>query len=193
MFFFSYSRTLQWADKAIAYGIEHNEDKGRFCGAVPKILEPRIDLRYVCQKKYEFRYLCELKRDSEDGKDIDRRNPVLLDVKTADNLPRDLVQCPEGHITHVSLAYDAYTACWTNDGKDIDFLAQYPTFPTRPLPSFACTGGLEDVPYTLVCDHRHDCPDSSDEEFCVFPRCSGSDFLQCSTTSQVKTLSRSTL
>nr|KAG5699356.1 hypothetical protein BaRGS_008264 [Batillaria attramentaria] len=30
---------------------------------------------------------------------------------------------------------------------------------------------IEHVPYTLVCDHRSDCNDDSDEDFCVFPPC----------------------
>ncbi|XP_070206294.1 G-protein coupled receptor GRL101-like [Littorina saxatilis] len=44
--------------------------------------------------------------------------------------------------------------------------------------------GSQRVPYSLVCDHRQQCADSSDETFCVFAPCSGSDPLQCATSNQ---------
>ena len=41
-----------------------------------------------------------------------------------------------------------------------------------PLPpSFTCANEMHGVPYTVVCDHRVDCADRSDEDFCVFPPC----------------------
>nr|KAG5693055.1 hypothetical protein BaRGS_028815 [Batillaria attramentaria] len=46
-------------------------------------------------------------------------------------------------------------------------------------PSFTCASGGGRVPYSLVCDHRQDCQDGSDEELCVFPTCTGSTPLQC--------------
>nr|KAG5708968.1 hypothetical protein BaRGS_004607 [Batillaria attramentaria] len=41
-----------------------------------------------------------------------------------------------------------------------------------PLPPvMTCTSAQQHVPYSLVCDHRKDCQDGSDEEFCVFDPC----------------------
>ena len=36
---------------------------------------------------------------------------------------------------------------------------------------FQCRDNSGCVPYTLVCDHRQDCADGSDEDFCVFQSC----------------------
>ncbi|KAL8601648.1 hypothetical protein ACOMHN_003914 [Nucella lapillus] len=41
--------------------------------------------------------------------------------------------------------------------------------PALSPPSFHCTSDKQRVSYTLVCDHRPDCSDASDERFCVFP------------------------
>nr|KAG5710982.1 hypothetical protein BaRGS_013716 [Batillaria attramentaria] len=41
----------------------------------------------------------------------------------------------------------------------------------RHTPSLPEMNEIEHVPYTLVCDHRSDCKDDSDEDFCVFPPC----------------------
>ncbi|XP_070206255.1 G-protein coupled receptor GRL101-like [Littorina saxatilis] len=49
---------------------------------------------------------------------------------------------------------------------------------------FKCSAGSQRVPYSLVCDHRQQCADSSDENFCVFAPCSGSTPLQCATSTQ---------
>ncbi|PVD34542.1 hypothetical protein C0Q70_05817 [Pomacea canaliculata] len=42
------------------------------------------------------------------------------------------------------------------------------------MPNFACIDGIRTLPFTLVCDHRYDCLDNSDEEFCVHRQCSDS-------------------
>ena len=71
-------------------------------------------------------------------------------------------------MTHEMFACDAPSACWvdavTNSRSCRSSLQPLP-------PSFTCTTGQYDVPYTLVCDHRPDCKDSSDESFCDFPSC----------------------
>ena len=43
-------------------------------------------------------------------------------------------------------------------------------FQTYP-PSFQCQSETQRVPYSLVCDHRQDCLDGSDETFCTFLPC----------------------
>jgi hypothetical protein len=55
---------------------------------------------------------------------------------------------------------------------------------------FPCISGHQHVSYTLVCDFKSDCTDSSDEDFCVFTGCSGSTPFTCADGRQV-TLSRS--
>ncbi|XP_070179106.1 G-protein coupled receptor GRL101-like [Littorina saxatilis] len=52
------------------------------------------------------------------------------------------------------------------------------------IPSFTCDNGVQQVPYTLLCDHRQECSDNSDEDFCQFQPCSGSTPLQCGSSKQ---------
>ena len=87
---------------------------------------------------------------------------------TRSDFPFKATSCPDGHVTHEMFACDAPSACWvdavTNSRSCRSSLQPLP-------PSFTCTTGQYDVPYTLVCDHRPDCKDSSDESFCDFPSC----------------------
>ena len=90
--------------------------------------------------------------------------------------------CPLDHVTHEFLACDVRSTCWS----DNDDTRQAWGFPWRGLcesqrnllPAFTCHDGVTHVPYTLVCDHRDDCHDGSDETFCTFPPCHGPRPLQ---------------
>ena len=105
-----------------------------------------------------------------------------------------MITCPAGHITHCFLAVDVNSACW-EPGDVIDkgtiLLQQNRSLTTcwhslaTLLVSFVCERSGDALPYTLVCDHRQDCWDNSDEEFCVFPLCSGRTPLKCSSREQV--------
>ena len=100
------------------------------------------------------------------------------------------VSCPQGHMTHVLLACDTSAACWA--GGDVTFSRHSdswatPTSQSCPMPlvgpplppSFACRSQDQHVVYSLVCDHRRDCLDGSDETFCHFPPCSHLSQFQC--------------
>ncbi|KAL8619709.1 hypothetical protein ACOMHN_025795 [Nucella lapillus] len=87
------------------------------------------------------------------------------------------VACPLGHFTHKFLACDLLTRCWAGDG---DVSAATCAFqPTPPPPSMSCMNGVKHIPYSLVCDHRADCGDNSDENLCVFPSCRLSGKFEC--------------
>ena len=91
--------------------------------------------------------------------------------------------CPSGHWTHKLLACDAQSACQHNDdsgrsgGSDAISLATLCQTPLSAL--FTCRDGVEQVAYSLVCDHSQDCLDASDEDFCVHSSCSGSWQFEC--------------
>ena len=87
---------------------------------------------------------------------------------TRSDFPFKVTSCPDGHVTHEMFACDLSSACWVNAATT----SRSCRSSLQPLPpSFTCTTGLDDVPYTLVCDHRPDCKDSSDESFCDYPPC----------------------
>ena len=154
-----------------------------------------IDLRYRCKQKYKSHYLCESKISIEDGNTGANRHHILQQTNMTANLSLNYIQCPRGHVTHRFLACDAQAACWTginkhSDEHDAGIQAWCAGSMGILPPPFWCRNQIQDVPYTFVCDHRHDCQDGSDENFCIFPACPSSAFIQCSTTPQVKVLRR---
>ncbi|KAK7108835.1 hypothetical protein V1264_016499 [Littorina saxatilis] len=98
------------------------------------------------------------------------------------------VVCPRGHLVHSFLACDPSSACFAAD--DIGFSSRreswaLPSYSSCDVnmtslpPSFTCANGADHVPYTFVCDHRQDCLDNSDEDFCVYPPCNVTWQFQC--------------
>ena len=100
------------------------------------------------------------------------------------------VSCSSGHVTHVFLACDAVTFCGAENGVTVSFQSASWALPTslscpalRGMtlipPSFSCQSKKQYVPYSLVCDHRRDCLDGTDESFCDFRPCLWSSQFQC--------------
>ena len=123
-------------------------------------------------------FLCELPADTGNAAPEQRgkNSRQRLESNLSTNLfPKRLfVECPDGHMTHVHLACDVHSACFA-----LDFSISV-SCPRTPLPpSFTCNNGVQHVPYTLVCDHRSDCSDRSDERFCVFTPCNVTSQFQC--------------
>ena len=101
----------------------------------------------------------------------------------------NMVTCPKGHVTHVFLACDMSTTCWA-EGDAIFSLHPMtwalPSSQSCPVPlgvtsppSFPCDSDELRVPYSLVCDHRRDCRDGSDETICKFTPCSWQSQFEC--------------
>ena len=183
---------MQWADKTIAYYTWHNQKYGKLCGCITSVLTP-IELSITCGEPNHFNYLCEIEPEAED---VHQRNALLknsstiFSSKTLSALAIPNVACREGHLTHVFLACDAKASCWMErygvlDNKGIPSSTSCPAPLTSLPPSFKCASGSEHVAYSVVCDHRYDCTDSSDEDFCVFPPCTGNTPLLCSYSEEV--------
>ena len=102
----------------------------------------------------------------------------------------NMVSCPTGHVTHACLACDVATSCWAEGAVSVSLRPDtwaLPTSqscpaavaPTALSPLFACGSDEWHVPYSLVCDHRRDCLDGSDETFCKHTPCNWQLQLQC--------------
>ena len=98
-----------------------------------------------------------------------------------------LLACPMGHVTHTFLSCDELSLCWATGDVTFSHQSEVWAVPTSvscpaPLdvavlpPSFPCRSVEQRVAYSLVCDHRPDCQDDSDETFCHFPPCSPTQF-----------------
>ena len=132
-----------------------------------------------CSVAHSYHFLCEF-ISSEEKQTFDRKSWLLLSDTPALSItsnPFDNVVCPDGHVTHTLFACDSQTSCWADQHHvqvDLSGLPDKESCPAplKPLPPyFSCQRHLQVVAYTVVCDHRQDCADGSDEDFCVFPAC----------------------
>lgn len=122
-------------------------------------------------------FLCEKELQHSKGSILPEQIPAIVSPSASywEALPARFVQCPARHITHIFLTCDAVSACWGQGHGSVT--CDSPVTPSPPF--FQCAGGVEHVPYTLVCDHRADCKDSSDEDFCQFALCTFSRPFDC--------------
>ena len=127
-----------------------------------------------CDAGLASRYLCQIPQP--DPPLTPELTPVSLPEVTRDFRGVSLTLCPLSHWTHEFLACDTKSACWAEEHGASYTCGVYLT----PLPPMmTCSNGVQRVPYTLVCDHRSDCGDGSDEDFCVFPQCQLSGYFDC--------------
>ena len=140
-----------------------------------------------CNLPYDHHFLCEPGHgDTVTAKPRPVPPPVTRSNQT---VPFPAVTCPIGHISHAFLACDAKSACFpVSRGAGLRKHLCRAVGLNLPPPLFLCDSEVESVPYSLVCDHRHDCLDSSDENFCHVEPCGGSKAFQCTTSKQVLTL-----
>ena len=84
------------------------------------------------------------------------------------------VSCYRGHVTHAILSCDYISQC--------QFVSKHLRECRLPVAGgsdhfemamFECDDGKMTLHYTLVCDFRRDCEDSSDETFCLHTDCTG--------------------
>ena len=190
------------SDSTVGYHlgrVNTDNNKKPFCGSMSS--RAYTDVRLLpCEKAISVGYLCEVGPAA--GHTLrSAQVPVIVSLTPPwrsiwNSSSIDVVACPKGHVTHTLLACDLSSDCWleqsgghsARDGVKC-------SAPLRPLPpSFGCRERGQYVPYTLVCDHRPDCFDSSDEDFCVFSSgdrengdflCGGNLTVQCDQTRQV--------
>lgn len=116
-------------------------------------------------------FLCELPSRSTNRRPHLPDSTIRLLTSTAGQRHR-FVQCESETLTLSHLACDSLTGCFRSG-----HVAAPCAFPMTPLPpSFECSGSVQRLSYTLVCDFRSDCTDNSDEDFCVFPLCPPGQF-----------------
>ncbi|PVD34066.1 hypothetical protein C0Q70_05328 [Pomacea canaliculata] len=128
--------------------------------------EDEAECPYTSDVQIIDKFPCEIASDSSFQK-------VEMPRPASDIWKKNHVTCPSQHVTHTFLACDVRSDCW-EERYDTLWSCSAPVVPVPP--AFTCDSGAERVPYTLVCDHRADCSDRSDEDFCQFPPCNVDDF-----------------
>ena len=148
-----------------------------------------------CEQKLRARYLCQVRSGPEPKQGDVNADTGLQSSQDAaaptfptpsrkaaeEDDDGGMVVCPRGHATHLFLACDLKSDCYADSSRAIDACVQRVS---PPIPMITCKSGGEKVPYSMVCDHRPDCWDRSDEDFCVFLPCRYGQFT-CGDNKQV--------
>ena len=179
-----YSTLWQWADNTVALYYRFDYWPGLFpsyCAAYRVINAygtARYQLKMIdCYAYLKVDFLCEIPFKSDMWSVYYSDISLPAPVRTASDIQR-MIECKDHHATWQFLGCDSGrrdtpdTPPCPHDRRDLDSLW------------FQCRDTSGCVPYTLVCDHRQDCADGSDEDFCVFQRCISKDFV-CRNEKQV--------
>ena len=152
-----------------------------------------VRLSEVCTKETNTNFLCEMESGThQKTSSLDKVRMALLSVTNQTLLPH--VTCPLGHMTLDFLACDVQSACWSDvvstdgDRWGVPSYASCPAPMTSLPPSFQCGSGDQMVSFSLVCNYRSDCSDSSDEKFCEHPPCAPKSEFLCLPSRQVRWL-----
>ena len=172
-----YRSNSQWTDGTIAYMFEIQQklsasrtwEKCSLIDLESGIFEGFPLILISCGLHEGKAFICEkqLKVDSPTRLQI----PVL--TRNEEIQVSSYSMCPAGHVTRKFLSCDLQAACLWYHTSSMLFCG---SSLLPPPPMFKCSSEMEQVPYPLVCDHRPDCRDFSDENFCVFRSCSGKSF-----------------
>ena len=190
-----YKNVLRWTDSTTVFVIDGGTSgQQSVCGEII-LFDGTIHYFKLapCQgvpKRWTYG-LCEMdtsQKTQQPSRQRSLRTTIWLSNLTDEKLPSNVVRCPAHHVTYNFLACDVQSACWLK--SDVTYGSSSgswgvpsprgcPVKLTALPPSFTCAGGVDGVPYSMVCDHRHDCLDQSDEHFCVFPTCDSMWQYQC--------------
>ncbi|XP_070198384.1 G-protein coupled receptor GRL101-like [Littorina saxatilis] len=174
-----YQTAWLWSDQTLA--VRFDITVGYFfpplCAALRKAND---SLKTVsCGKPRNAGFLCLITPKSSTSKGNNLDKPGITLPKHSAWTMKGMANCSDWHITHKFLACDVPSNCSADNPQKVQACAD--NF-TPSMPYFTCRNGVELIPYTLVCDHRSDCCDKSDEDFCVYPDCTQSvcaDRKQC--------------
>ena len=142
-----------------------------------------------CREKESAHFLCEKeltpeKTSENSNGESERRKIQFPKPIWSPSQHFTKIVCLSGHLTRDFLACDKKSACLQNE----HFMLERESGVKSKLNSlcqsslstlFQCRTGVERVSYSLVCDHRQDCLDNSDEDFCAYPVCVGAHQFQC--------------
>lgn len=162
-----YKDVLQWSDRTMAYYVrtDSQEISVPSCLYLPGGYKEKLSFM-SCNEQTSAYFLCEREKDINKQKQSVELSSNLTDVFQT---RLTLVECPDHHMTQDYLICDMESRCGLEE-----FHASCPVHNTDLwISMFFCDDTTQTIPYSLVCDHRGDCSDGSDERFCEFADCTG--------------------
>ncbi|KAK7497050.1 hypothetical protein BaRGS_00011786, partial [Batillaria attramentaria] len=159
-----YREVWQWADRTMAYfnrALIQSQLPKPACAFLPPVYR-EIFRTTICGLPMRIGFvLCEF-----DKHVVANPQYKSLEMNAFTEWEGKFVKCPKGHVVHDFLSCDVASDCSAES-----YLASCWTPAAGNIHMFVCDASLQTLPYTLVCDHREDCPGGSDEGFCVYHAC----------------------
>ena len=134
--------------------------------------DPDEPVAVECKRPLNVQILCEFTNPRKKGLSRPTLGNLLLNGSYHRNQSRQLVSCPGKHVTRDFLFCDAESHCGMKE------MLMYCRLSSYKASMFTCEDGTQTLHYSLVCDHVEQCPDDSDEAFCVHKPCSA-DMFSC--------------
>lgn len=192
--FCRYGRGVMWVDNnTLAYNANY-EYSSQFeidigyalflCGAIVDDDYEKVSINLDCQARQlplRTKLLCEI--DLHEGKKQSQRIELVYPQNKHFRVPHTICSNRQVTLAFMPCQGSSRDSFVISDDKLGSSRTSSPF--DQEAPSFLCSNSVQYVPYTLLCDHRQDCADNSDEDFCQFRPCSGTTPLQCGTSSQV--------
>ena len=170
-----------WVDNTIAYNIPYsaNIDSGRYlCGQILLATVHKVTISINCRETdmRGAQALCGIAIENPGS----RTMKIEVEFPANRNYAFSHIECEN----HVSLPF---IPCDTDPFEEACELAAGSQCSLgRRNPFFLCRYAGRRVSYTFLCDHRQDCWDNSDEDFCSYRDCKGNSLsLSCGSTTQV--------
>ena len=178
-----YRLSYRWDDNTMAYLPKY--DTGYIDNIRCSRTTPEGKLTMLsCNSFAHKQILCERNWPEEAQASSGRQNIQLSKPSSSFGKNITEIVCPAGHWTRKFLACDARSACRQNrkhvrnNENDVKG-GLMPLCLSFLSTLFTCRATADGVSYSLVCDHSQNCPDASDEDFCVYPSCSTSKQFEC--------------
>ena len=171
----------QWADGTMAFYLPPSLWLNSKLACISASLACYQDVfPLFCNHPFSLNILCEFDSAPQG---------FIASIRSSLSFPFPYIICSGNHVTHTFLA------CEENCYGDSMFMESEkwgvpePTSCHAPLtslpPLFLCNNGGQRVPYSVLCDFRSDCTDSSDEDFCTFLQCIANIQRSCGSSKQV--------
>ena len=165
-------------DNTLAYNVPYTTDVSsgdKRCGFIKTHSFHKVMMVLQCRKRLRADILCQVDRSITST----QSQTIQIQVPSHMNFSLSHTVCGD-HVTLSFLPCDV-----SLEDTSCDVTAGSPCRHGQLHSYFLCRDGDQQVSYTFLCDHRQDCWDESDEDFCSFADCDHSMAMSCGSSSLV--------
>ena len=167
-----------WTDNTLAYNVPYTtdiSDRSKQCGFIQKDTAGKVTMISKCGQLVSSDILCQVARFTAPSQS--ERIEVQFPDDRNFSLPHAVCK---NHVTLSFLPCDVSLV-----DRSCDVTAGSQCLRDQKYPDFLCRSGGQQVSYSFLCDHRQDCWDDSDEDFCSLGECAHSMAMPCGSSTMV--------